>query len=115
MSAPPAGGADAMAGILMYLMNAGEAGGVRSSRGVTMARLRVKFTYPPERVQEPIIYEVGKRFELVTNIRRADVTAEVAWVILELDGEEEEIARGIKWVTERGIRVDPVEDTIIEG
>ncbi len=80
-----------------------------------MARLRVKFTFPQELVQEPIIWEVGKRFELVTNIRRADVTPEVAWCVLELDGEEEEIDRGLRWVTERGVRVDPVEDTIIEG
>jgi len=80
-----------------------------------MARLRVKFTFPPDLVQEPIIWEVGRRFELVTNIRRADVTNEVAWATLEIDGDEEEIERGIKWVTEKGVRVDPVEDSIIEG
>ncbi|HLF76982.1 MAG TPA: NIL domain-containing protein [Dehalococcoidia bacterium] len=80
-----------------------------------MARLRVKFTYSPDTITEPIIYEVGKRYDLVTNIRRADVTAEVAWAILELDGEANDIEAGIKWVTERGVRVDPVEDSIIEG
>ena len=80
-----------------------------------MARLRVKFTFPQELVREPIIWEVGKRFELVTNIRRADVTPEVAWATLELDGDEEAIERAIKWVTEKGVRVDPVEDSIIEG
>ena len=53
-----------------------------------MAKLRVKFTFPPEQMREPVIYEVGKRFDLVTNIRRADITAEVAWAILELDGEQ---------------------------
>ena len=35
----------------------------------------------------PIIYELGKSFNLVTNIRRADVTEDRGWVILELDGE----------------------------
>jgi hypothetical protein len=80
-----------------------------------MAKLRVKFTFPPERVQEPVIYEVGKRFDLVTNIRRADITAEVAWAVLELDGERNDIDAGIKWVESIGVRVDPVEDSIIEG
>ena len=52
-----------------------------------MAKVRVKFTFPPEQIREPIIWEVGKRFDLMTNIRRADVTAEIAWAVLELDGE----------------------------
>jgi len=80
-----------------------------------MARLRVKFTFPPDQIKEPIIWEVGKRFDLVTNIRRADITAEVAWATLELEGEQKDLDDGITWVTERGIRVDPVEDSIIEG
>jgi hypothetical protein len=80
-----------------------------------MAKLRVKFTFPPEQIKEPVIYEVGKRFDLVTNLRRADITAEVAWAILELDGEKQDLDAGIQWVQERGIRVDPVEDSILEG
>jgi ABC-type methionine transport system ATPase subunit len=80
-----------------------------------MAKLRVKFTFPPEQIQEPVIYEVGKRFDLVTNIRRADITAEVAWAVLELDGERNDIDAGIKWVEALGVRVDPIEDSIIEG
>ena len=80
-----------------------------------MARLRVKFTFPPDQITEPIIWEVGKRFDLVTNIRRADITAEVAWATLELEGEQTNLEQGLRWVTERGVRVDPVEDSIIEG
>ena len=80
-----------------------------------MARQRVKFTFPEDLITKPIIWEVGKRFDLITNIRRADVTAEVAWTILELEGEPERIEEGLRWVVEMGIRVDPVEDTIIEG
>ena len=80
-----------------------------------MAKLRVKFTFPPDQIKQPVIWEVGKRFDLVTNIRRADVTAEVAWAILELDGTREDIDRSLKWLEEIGVRVDPVEDSIIEG
>ena len=80
-----------------------------------MPKLRVKFTFPPEQIKEPVIWEVGKRFDLITNIRRADITAEVAWTILELEGNQDDIDRGVKWVEDLGIRVDPVEDSIIEG
>lgn len=80
-----------------------------------MAKMRVKFTFPPDQIKEPVIWEVGKRYDLVTNIRRADVTAEIAWAVLELDGDKQDLDDGIRWVEERGVRVDPVEDTILEG
>jgi hypothetical protein len=80
-----------------------------------MPKLRVKFTFPPDQIKEPVIYEVGKRFDLVTNVRRADITAEVAWAILELDGSREDLDRGVEWLRDLGIRVDPVEDSILEG
>ncbi|HLF72316.1 MAG TPA: NIL domain-containing protein [Dehalococcoidia bacterium] len=80
-----------------------------------MAKLRVKFTFPQDKIKDPVIWEVGRRFELVTNIRRADVTPEIAWAVLELEGEADEIERALNWVTETGVRVDPVEDSIIEG
>jgi hypothetical protein len=80
-----------------------------------MAKQRVKFTFPQELITLPIIYELGKNFDLVTNIRRADVTEDRGWVVLELDGDLREIERGIQWVTSKGVRVDPVEGDIVAG
>ena len=80
-----------------------------------MAKQRVKFTFPQELITLPIIYELGKNFSLVTNIRRADVTEDRGWVVLELDGDLQEIERAIQWVTSKGVRVDPVEGDIVEG
>ena len=80
-----------------------------------MARRRVKFTFPTELVTDPIIYELGHRFKVVTNIRRADVREDMGWVILELEGVEDEIANGLEWVAGEGVRVDPVSGDVIEG
>jgi ABC-type methionine transport system ATPase subunit len=80
-----------------------------------MARQRIKFTFPQELIKEPLIYELGKQFNVVTNIRRADVTADRGWVILELDGDLAEIEKGISWVASKGVRVDPVEGDLVEG
>jgi hypothetical protein len=80
-----------------------------------MAKLRVKFTFPQEQIKEPVIWQLGRDFDVITNIRRADITAEVAWTILEIEGEQADIDRGVRWVMDKGIRVDPVEDSIIEG
>jgi ABC-type methionine transport system ATPase subunit len=80
-----------------------------------MAQAKFRFTFPQDLVTEPIIYNLGRKFELITNIRRANVTDEQGWVILELDGDQDEIERGIAWVTENKVRVDPISGDVIEG
>lgn len=80
-----------------------------------MGKQRVKFTFPTGLVKEPIIYYLGRDFKVVTNIRRADVQEDVGWVVLELDGEDAEIQRGLEWVGSTGVRVDPVSGDVIEG
>jgi hypothetical protein len=71
--------------------------------------------YPARLITRPVIYELSKNFELVTNVRQASVTDEIGLVSLELDGEREEIKRAITWLEELGIKVEPVEIQTIEG
>lgn len=80
-----------------------------------MESRRVKFTFVEELIKEPVIWKLGREFDIVTNIRRADVTDQRGWVILELDGEREEIDRGLDWVREQGVRIDPISEDIVEG
>lgn len=80
-----------------------------------MAKRQVMFTFPPELVREPIIYNLGIKFKVVTNIRRADITEDKGWVVLELEGEEKDIEQAITWLKNKGIRVDPVIGDIVEG
>ncbi len=80
-----------------------------------MAKRQVMFTFPPKLIREPIIYNLGQRFKVIPNIRRADISENKGWVVLELEGEEKDIEAGIAWLTSKGIRVDPVTGDIIEG
>jgi ABC-type methionine transport system ATPase subunit len=80
-----------------------------------MARKQVMFTFPEELIREPIIYTLSHQFKIVPNIRRADISEDKGWVVLELEGEEKEIEQGIAWVTAKGVRVDPVIGDIVEG
>ena len=73
-----------------------------------MAKRRVMFTFPEELIKEPIIYNLGQQFKVATNIRRADLTSDKGWMVLELEGKEEEIEEGITWVTSKGVRIDPI-------
>ncbi|MEG3594837.1 MAG: NIL domain-containing protein [Chloroflexota bacterium] len=76
---------------------------------------RVKFTYEQEMIKEPIISMLSKDFDLVTNIRRADVREDMGWVVLEIEGEEDEIQKALDWVATKGVRVDPISGDVVEG
>ncbi len=80
-----------------------------------MEKRRVKFTFVESLIKEPIIWKLGREFEIVTNIRRADVQDDRGWVVLEIDGERNEIDRALEWVEQQGVRVDPVYEDIVEG
>jgi len=70
------------------------------------------FTFSSEVMTEPIIYNLGQQFRLVINIRRADLTEDRGWMVLELDGREEDIEAGIAWATSKGVRVAPANDGV---
>jgi len=73
-----------------------------------MAKRQVILTFPEELLREPVVYNMGQQFNLVTNVLRADVTEDRGWVVLELNGKEEEIEAGITWATSKGVRVEPI-------
>ena len=76
---------------------------------------RIRFTFMGTLIKEPVIYQLGNRFNIVTNIRRADIQANVGWVILEMEGAQEDIDRGLDWVRSLGVRVDPALGDVLEG
>lgn len=76
---------------------------------------RFYLTYPKEKIQEPIIWEISKKFDVVTNIRGASISGEVGLVSLEMEGEEEEIGKVILYAKTRGVEVSPIELGIVEG
>jgi ABC-type methionine transport system ATPase subunit len=78
-----------------------------------MTRTRVRLTFPPNLIQEPILYRLVKDFDIVINIRRADVKEDYGWVALEMEAGEETLARGVKWLKDKGVQVDPIERDVI--
>ena len=73
-----------------------------------MATERVKFTFPPDLVNQPVIYNMGKQFGVVTNIRRANLSHDRGWVILEVVGNAEDVEKSLSWAREQGVRVEPM-------
>lgn len=80
-----------------------------------MITKRVHLTFPKERVKEPVIYKLGKEFDLETNIRRAAIEHDSGWIVLEIRGEPENLDAGFDYLTSLGVQVDPIERDIVEG
>ena len=83
--------------------------------GRDLAGRRVRLVFARELVTEPVIYQLGHEFRIVPNIRRADVTRDHGWVVLELSGEPDEIDRGVAWLETRGVLVEAAEGDLVEG
>lgn len=89
----------------------GKAASAQSRPQVT----RLWLMYPPKLIQRPIVWELAKKFDLVTNIRQASVTDEIGIVSLELQGERATIKGAIRWLEHLGVSVEPVEINVIES
>jgi hypothetical protein len=76
---------------------------------------RLWLMYPPRLITTPVVWELGHKFKVVTNVRQASVTDEIGVVCLELEGQRAEIKAAIKWLERQGISVEPVEINVIES
>ena len=76
---------------------------------------RLWLMYPPRLIQRPIIWELGHKYPVVTNVRQCSVTDEIGIVCLELEGDRAQIKSAILWLEKQGIRVEPVEINVIES
>ena len=81
----------------------------------TQQKTRLWLMYPPKLITKPLIWQIGQKFKLVTNIRQASVTDEIGIVCLELEGERAEVNAAIKWLEKTGVSVEPVEIGTIAG
>ncbi len=76
---------------------------------------RFWLTIPSKIVQRPIIWEIGHKFDLVTNIGQASVTTELGIISLSIEGQRSEIKKAIQWLEKMKVKVEPVEINTIEG
>lgn len=74
-----------------------------------MSNRRVYLTYLDEAMKEPLIYELGHKFKVVTNIRGATIKEDIGLVTLEVTGDEDEIDAALDWIQSMGVKVEPIE------
>ncbi len=75
-----------------------------------VGKARLHLTFPGHLSSDPILHRVATEFGLVTNIRRANIEDRGGWVIVEVEGEDGQIAEAVSWLAERGLQVDRIDD-----
>src|SRR5688572_3233640 len=76
---------------------------------------RVWLMYPAKLITTPVIWQLGHKFQVITNVRQASVTDEIGIVCLEIEGKRSEIKSSIKWLESLGVSVEPIEINVIES
>ncbi len=75
---------------------------------------RIKLTFPQHLIREPVIFSMAKKFDVMPNISRQGSQRRSGEMVLELEGTEENLNKGIQSLKEQGIAVELVEGGVIE-
>ena len=71
---------------------------------------KVYCTFPKQLIKEPLLYNLGKNFNVIPNIRGASITDDAGLVYLELEGEQVEIDKAVEYLRDRDVKIDDVMD-----
>jgi len=83
--------------------------------GGSARKQRLWLMYPAKLIKEPLVWKLGHKFKVITNIRQASVTDEIGVVCLELEGTRDDVQAAIDWLEKTGVSVEPVEMSAIAG
>jgi hypothetical protein len=74
-----------------------------------MAVERYNLTFSKQMANQPIIYNLGKKYNLVTVIERANVSEEAGWIQIAFNGDVDEISRAVADLNGTGVFITPLE------
>jgi hypothetical protein len=80
-----------------------------------MSEPRLFLSFPEDLATRPMVYELVKRFDVVPNIRRANVENDSGWMIMELGGPADQRDAALAWLREQGCIVDDMTGDIVAG
>jgi L-aspartate semialdehyde sulfurtransferase ferredoxin len=78
---------------------------------------RCWFTFPTRtQVEQPIIWQMSRKFpEVSFDIRQASVQNEIGIMAVLLSGKKEEVLAAIEFMRSKGVTVEPIEKSVVEG
>ena len=90
---------------------------VRSTCRTHNIRKRCWFTFPTRtQVEQPIIWQMSQKFpNVIFDIRQASVQNEIGIMAVLLTGAEVEVKAAIEFLRSKGVTVEPIEKSVVEG
>ena len=80
-----------------------------------MAHLTFHVRFPEDKIKEPIIYQIGHEYKVVTNVRRADVRETTGWMDRRtVRGQQRKSNGRSTGLRKKGVVVDPIELNVVE-
>jgi hypothetical protein len=78
---------------------------------------RCWFTFPTRtQVEQPIIWQMSRKFpDVVFDIRQASVQNEIGIMAVLLSGSEPDVKAAMEFVRSKGVTVEPIEKSVVEG
>jgi hypothetical protein len=78
---------------------------------------RCWFTFPSRtQVEQPIIWQMSQKFPDVSfDIRQASVQNEIGIMAVLLTGSEPQVKAAIEFLRAKGVNVEPIEKSVVEG
>lgn len=65
--------------------------------------------YPSTLLRRPVLNQLIRQYQITANIIEANITLEEGWLKVQLTGEDEEVERALKWLSDQGIEVKQVD------
>jgi ferredoxin len=79
-----------------------------------MVSKRIVLTFPHNLLDKPVVYKLVKSYNLSFNILQARVTPEEeGLLVLELTGKKEDYDNGVKYLTDLGVKIQPLSKDVI--
>ena len=79
-----------------------------------MAAVRVRLTFPEHLITEPVVGRMVRKYDVLPNIRRANIEDTFGWMVCEITGERPTVEEALRWVGEQGVGVERLGD-VVEG
>ena len=78
---------------------------------------RCWFTFPTRtQVEQPIIWQMSRKFPgVMFDIRQASVQHEIGIMAVLLTGSEADVNGAIEFLRSKGVTVEPIEKSVVEG
>ncbi len=77
-----------------------------------VTNVRVKLTFPEQLIKQPLMGRLVREFDVLPNIRRANIEDDVGWIVCELAGERESVEKALTWLVDAGVAVDRLGDVV---